>query len=367
MLMNKISIYFRKRKSKLKKWFIKYFPQYLKKEAHPLKPIVTRGKSKKHMMSITGRIIESLSYSMLVLITTVVIVSSAMYYQNQIWLDNQGNIVKRDFFDCLYFSIVTFTSLGYGDIAPAGYSRLIASLEVFSGLFLVAILVGKIASERQTAWVQLIYTSINQKRLTQYKKSLIKKIEELRVAIESRDENILDSEVQNIFPFIAGIKNYLLFNSNQGNLAYFGNKSSLRKLYLSIFNLQTILIKIYRYEKLGTQSNEEIEKTLVKIYVIAAHMQRFHKKHTRVLPVIQRILNNHDFFLSVYKEVQNQLDGHNRSTRRMSEDLINKVFAKLPPKPWEKGVHKKIASELNISNSLCTSCIDELTNCGRIN
>ena len=364
--MNKISIYIRKRKSRLNKWLKKRFPKYFDTQKHPLKPIVNRGKSKKRMMSITGKLIESLSYWMLILITTVIIVSSAIYYQNQIWLDNNGSIVNRDFFDCLYFSVVTFTSLGYGDIAPTGNARITAGLEVFSGLFLVAILVGKIASERQTIWVQLIYTSINQKRLVQYKKSLSKKKDELSIAVNSKDENKIDIEVQNIFPFIAGIKSYLLFNSNQGNLAYFGNKSSLRKLYLSIFNLQTTLIQIYRYEKLGAESNEEIEKTLVKIYVIAAHMQRFHKKHKRVLPVIQRILNNHDFFLNVYREVQNQLNGHNRSTRRISEDLINKVFEKLPLKPWEKGFHKNIANELKISNTLCTSCINELKNTGRI-
>ena len=40
--------------------------------------------------------------------------------------------------DLLYFSFVTYTSLGYGDIIPLGPSRLIAGVEALLGLVLIA-------------------------------------------------------------------------------------------------------------------------------------------------------------------------------------------------------------------------------------
>lgn len=46
-----------------------------------------------------------------------------------------------DFFASIYFSVVTFTTLGYGDINPVGYSRLIASIEAFVGSFALALYV----------------------------------------------------------------------------------------------------------------------------------------------------------------------------------------------------------------------------------
>jgi uncharacterized protein YjbI with pentapeptide repeats len=59
----------------------------------------------------------------------VILAYSAAYYFH-------GQITGRSFVDSLYFSIVTFTTLGYGDIAPHGYMRLVAASEALVGIFL---------------------------------------------------------------------------------------------------------------------------------------------------------------------------------------------------------------------------------------
>ncbi|WP_026957295.1 pentapeptide repeat-containing protein [Aliagarivorans taiwanensis] len=43
--------------------------------------------------------------------------------------------------ECLYYSVVTFTTLGYGDFTPVGLSRLVAALEAFTGSFVIALFV----------------------------------------------------------------------------------------------------------------------------------------------------------------------------------------------------------------------------------
>ncbi len=45
------------------------------------------------------------------------------------------------FFSSLYFSVVTFTTLGYGDYNPIGISRAIAAIEAFTGSFTIALFV----------------------------------------------------------------------------------------------------------------------------------------------------------------------------------------------------------------------------------
>ena len=48
--------------------------------------------------------------------------------------------------DAIYFSIVTEATLGYGDIRPVGFSRLLACLQVLLGLTFAGIVVAKITS-----------------------------------------------------------------------------------------------------------------------------------------------------------------------------------------------------------------------------
>ena len=45
------------------------------------------------------------------------------------------------YWQSLYFSVVTFTTLGYGDILPIGISRLFASIEALLGGFILALFV----------------------------------------------------------------------------------------------------------------------------------------------------------------------------------------------------------------------------------
>ena len=56
-------------------------------------------------------------------------------FQNSLW-ENINN-----FFSTIYFSVVTFTTLGYGDIQPVGFSRFIATVEAFIGSFALALYV----------------------------------------------------------------------------------------------------------------------------------------------------------------------------------------------------------------------------------
>ena len=47
----------------------------------------------------------------------------------------------RNWLDCIYFSVVTFTTLGYGDLTPLGWSRIVAAVEAFTGSFSLALFV----------------------------------------------------------------------------------------------------------------------------------------------------------------------------------------------------------------------------------
>jgi hypothetical protein len=49
--------------------------------------------------------------------------------------------IMVNYLQCLYFSVVTFTTLGYGDYIPVGFSRVASALEAFTGSFTIALFV----------------------------------------------------------------------------------------------------------------------------------------------------------------------------------------------------------------------------------
>ncbi|MBM3250359.1 MAG: two pore domain potassium channel family protein [Candidatus Omnitrophica bacterium] len=68
------------------------------------------------------------------------VLSCALIY-TQSTLKSAGGLFHPDFFEAVYFSAVTFTTVGFGDITPAGWAKMVAIFEAFCGIFVMPIFI----------------------------------------------------------------------------------------------------------------------------------------------------------------------------------------------------------------------------------
>ncbi len=63
-----------------------------------------------------------------------------------------GESKMEDFFDCVYLSFVTYSTLGFGDIVPDGWVRFMVGMEAVTGLVQIAWTASFLYFQMETGW-----------------------------------------------------------------------------------------------------------------------------------------------------------------------------------------------------------------------
>jgi hypothetical protein len=90
----------------------------------------------------------------------------------------------------LYFSFVTTTSVGYGDVLPLGPVRILSIFEAVTGLLIFGALVAKFVSRRQDELVRDIYMVTFESRLDRVQTNLHLVLSELQAIANLCDEGV---------------------------------------------------------------------------------------------------------------------------------------------------------------------------------
>lgn len=98
---------------------------------------------------IESRSIFSFLLSYILFILIIIFLFSSFYATNNAGFAELGTQKSIDFQDSLYFSAVTFTTVGYGDITPLDENRLIASIEAITGTVLNIAFIGYVLASRK--------------------------------------------------------------------------------------------------------------------------------------------------------------------------------------------------------------------------
>ena len=341
-----------------------------------------------------GRLIDEMSYTRLSFLALAVLTSATVYFfmasphGHGIVTSNGTN--DGSLLDALYFTIVTFTTLGYGDLVPHGFGRVISAAVVFSGLSLVALFVGKVASERQYSMLLLLHTSDCQRRLQGFCNDLKKATEDVSVACATTNTESLRRSTKEMASLLQAIFKYVIFHLNQSKLTEFGNESSLTSLSKELLLAQTACVQAFK-----SNAADEIigNRTLAIVKRLASFEQlviRFQQK-TEPRTGLSRLFGtsiprlnspssvDHKLSrraLKTHIPAANQAPMHEQADRlvawargHITRWLLSRVSEHLPPGPrleWPRHQHKRIASELKVSNTVAEACISQLIAQGRI-
>ena len=305
-----------------------------------------------------GRFLDTISYLRLGLITLLIWSLATIYFSVMTYYGHGMNIAVKclepidSVLSAMYFSAVTLTTLGYGDISPLRAGRVVAIFLAVTGLTIVAIVIGKVSSERQSSLLLLLHTSDVERRMSAFSKDVDEYIDEIRSLSSINDLDKLHNNLKLLRALIESINKYMVFHINQSLFIEIGTNTAIKKLMNKfsechdvIFELKDISIKNQKIESVTYGISKKM--SFIEDMLDANSTE---KKSNSELFRVRNLRLKHDEFTQ-WKKIT------------MTESLLLAVQSKLPSVPrqeWTKHVHKSIAEELDVSNKLVVKCIDEL-------
>lgn len=222
-------------------------------------------------------------------------------------IHSKDNLPISNLSDCIYFSFITATTTGFGDITPVGSFKLFAIFEVVVGIILLALVTSRLVSIKQNVILDQIYDisiSDNVNRLRLSLSTFINNLNDLTISLQEDTPNY--KEVQEInFLFLQYediLKKIISLSSNGGKL--YAKSLNFLDNELLIYNLLNSLERITLFFEVVKQSKKSSQKLV----------------HSR--KILQRNYSRIDKFLDSLQDVDGEFDFESyfaRKTRTLKE------------------------------------------------
>lgn len=324
------------------------------------KPIfkVSKPHKKDFLTTGFGRFIDTISYLQLGLITLLIWVIATIYFSVMTYQGHGMDIEIKclepidSALSAMYFSAVTLTTLGYGDISPLGSGRIVAILLAITGFTIVAILIGKVSSERQSSLLLLLHTSDVERRMSSFVKEIDEYIEEVETLSLANEVDKLYKSIRGLRALIESINKYMVFHINQSLFIEIGTNTSIKKLMNKFSECHDVVFGLKELSK----NNKKIESATYSVSKRISFIEDMLEANSAEKTSDPDVFNSRNLRLK-----HDEFTKWRKTT--MTESLLLAVQTKLPRVPrqeWPRHVHKPIAKDLEVSNKLVIQCINEL-------
>jgi hypothetical protein len=159
--------------------------------------------------------IDKLTFPRILLLwILIVVIFGFIYYfltdKGSFLLYNLQDKVVDKVIDSIYFSFVTATTTGFGDIIPFGLFKILAIFEVVLGLLLLAIVTSKLISIKQNAILDELYELSFNEKINRLRSSLVLFRQNLsRIIIKIEEDKVRKREISDIYIYISSFEDVL--------------------------------------------------------------------------------------------------------------------------------------------------------------
>ena len=247
----------------------------------------------------------------------IVIVFGFVYF-GATFLDSRALLYRGEkiqhslngFFDAVYFSVITATTTGYGDIVPLGVTRIAAVMEVVLGFLIMSVLISKLVSVKQDIIIEELYRISFEDKINRLRSALYL----FRSDCNSSSEKIIvgrftKEDTKNVWVLLTSFdtlladainlmsrKNQYLQEIDSLRLELLLNSIdlSLNKLIILLSNLQTKLIK---------WKNEEVNDRIISIIKQLRVLVEYYEQRAVSVKTKEKLVATEDFItkLSTFK------------------------------------------------------------------
>jgi len=158
---------------------------------------------------------DKLSFLHIFLIWAIVIVMFGLAYHfltkgTSYLYQSLGDKTTLSVFDTIYFSFITATTTGFGDIIPFGGFRILALIEVVCGLLLLAFVMSKLVSIKQDIILNEVYEISFGEKISRIRSSLLLFRQNINRIIERIEEGIIKKrEIIDMYTYISSLEDSL--------------------------------------------------------------------------------------------------------------------------------------------------------------
>jgi len=155
--------------------------------------------------------------------TTVIVLFGVGYFifssvRSYLYFSRSGAPVEG-LLDYIYFSFITATSTGYGDIVPLGIFKLLALVEVIFGLLLLAFVTSKLISIKQDIILNELYEISFNEKISRLRSSLLLFRQNINRLIGKVEGGVIRKrEIYDIYTYLSSLEdtiNELLFQTGK--------------------------------------------------------------------------------------------------------------------------------------------------------